>query len=236
MAYIAARKKILSLTVLKKIHLEDSLKHRGRRKRLVDELRQKGIRNEDVLKAMNKVPRHFFFPSDFIDRAYEDNAFPIEAGQTISQPFTVAFQTQLLDVKPGHKVLEIGTGSGYQAAILAELGCQVFSIERQEELYRSASTLLAKLGYKVKCFWGDGSEGLAKYGPFDRIVVTAASPESGTVLGEQLVTGGKMVIPVGDQHLQKMLLIEKTVENKFDRTVHGHFKFVPLLGKYGWNG
>ncbi len=214
--------------------MTDSLKLKGLRKRLVDDLHRKGINDLKVLQAMNAVPRHLFFPSDFISRAYEDAAFPIEADQTISQPFTVAFQTQLLDVNPGMRVLEIGTGSGYQAAVLCQIGAIVYTIERHELLYRTSSKKLSELGYAAHCIWGDGTGGAPKYAPFDRILVTAASPEDVGVLELQLKEGGKLVVPVGDKNVQRMMLVERGVENNFTRTFHGEFKFVPLVGKYGW--
>jgi len=217
-----------------KYTLEDSFKHRGRRKRLVEALRNKGITDENVLGAISKVPRHFFFPKDFWDDAYEDKAFPIGSGQTISQPYTVAFQTQLLNVQPGSTVLEIGTGSGYQAAVLAQLGAEVYTIERVEDLFRTTSQLFAKLKLPIHCFLGDGTIGLASKGPFDGIVVTAGGNSLAEQLKVQLRTGGRLVVPMGDRSIQKMVLIKKVVENKYDRTEHGEFKFVPLLGKYGW--
>ncbi|MFT4521951.1 MAG: protein-L-isoaspartate(D-aspartate) O-methyltransferase [Bacteroidia bacterium] len=214
--------------------MTDSYKYVGRRKRLAQELEVKGISDKNVLEAIRNVPRHFFFDSDFIDQSYEDKAFPIGHEQTISQPFTVAFQTQLLALQPGMKVLEIGTGSGYQSAILAEMGVEVFSIERVRGLYEAASQILGKMKYRVHCFLGDGSLGLSKKGPFDGIIVTAASHSLAENLKEQLKPGGRLVIPVGDQSIQKMVLIEKSVENIYTRTEHGEFKFVPLLGKHGW--
>lgn len=214
--------------------MEDSFKYKGRRKRLVQDLKNKGITDESVLDAMLNVPRHFFFPKDFWDEAYEDKAFPIGSGQTISQPYTVAFQTQLLQVKPGDTVLEIGTGSGYQAAILAHLGVHVFTIERVEELFRKTTELFKKLQLPVHCFLGDGSVGLASRGPFDGIVVTAGGNSLAEQLKSQLKLGGRLVLPLGDRSIQKMVLISKVVENKYERTEHGEFKFVPLLGKYGW--
>lgn len=214
--------------------MEDSFKFQGLRKRLVQELKDKGINAPAVLQALLDVPRHLFFPSDFISKAYEDSAFPIEEGQTISQPFTVAYQTQLLDVKPGMKVLEIGTGSGYQAAVLCAMGANVVTIERHEHLYRTASKRLADLGYHARVIWGDGSAGAPKYAPYDRIIITAGVPNKGTILGEQLKEGGKLVAPIGDREFQRMMLMERLVENKFSTSYHGDFKFVPLVGKYGW--
>ena len=212
----------------------DSFKHKGRRKRLVETLRQKGISDPHVLDAILHVPRHFFFPKDFEDDAYDDKAFPIGSGQTISQPYTVAFQTQLLQVTPGDKILEIGTGSGYQAAILSYLGAQVFTIERVEELFRKTVDLFQQIKFPVHCFLGDGTLGLAQQGPFDGIVVTAGGNSLAENLKEQLSIHGRLVVPTGDRNIQKMVLIKRTVENKYERSEHGDFKFVPLLGKYGW--
>ncbi|MCB0734415.1 MAG: protein-L-isoaspartate(D-aspartate) O-methyltransferase [Flavobacteriales bacterium] len=214
--------------------MEDGYKHKGRRKRLVEDLRQKGISNPAVLAALMDVPRHFFFPTDFEDEAYEDKAFPIESGQTISQPFTVAFQTQLLDVKRGDKVLEVGTGSGYQGAILSAMGAELYTIERMDELFRKAVQRFKRFGYKAHCFLGDGSQGLPQHAPFDHIIVTAAATELAENLKHQLTEGGNLVIPVGDRHIQKMVLITRLVENKYQRSEHGEFKFVPLVGKHGW--
>ncbi len=214
--------------------MEDSFKHKGRRKRLVEYLKEKGISNEKVLDALLEVPRHFFFPKDFWDDAYEDKAFPIGSGQTISQPYTVAFQTQLLSPKPGDIVLEIGTGSGYQAAILSAMGVKVYTVERVEELFRSTTALFKKLKLPVHCFLGDGSQGLPSKGPFNGIVVTAGGNDLAEQLKEQLVIGGRLVVPMGNRSIQKMVLIQKHVENNYERTEHGDFKFVPLLGKYGW--
>ena len=218
----------------KKYTLEDSYKLKGRRKRLVDLLSEKGINNTSVLDAMREVPRHFFFPPDFLDQAYDDKAFPIGEGQTISQPYTVAFQTQLLDPKPGDRVLEIGTGSGYQAAILAQMGVEVFTIERVDALFRKTTEVLMKQKLPIHCFLGDGSLGLPSKAPFDGIVVTAGGNDLAESLKEQLKVGGRLVVPMGDRDIQKMVLLRRLVENKYERTEHGEFKFVPLLGKYGW--
>lgn len=184
---------------------------------------------------MLEVPRHFFFPGAFQEKAYDDAAFPIEEGQTISQPFTVAFQTELLNVQPGAKILEIGTGSGYQAAVLNSMGAEVHTIERMEKLYRNCVDLFRKLNLPIRVYWGDGSVGLESQGPFDAILVTAAAPELAEHLKEQLKPGGRLVLPVGDQDFQKMVLIERDVDNIYRRTEHGEFKFVPLIGKHGWN-
>ncbi|NJK85058.1 MAG: protein-L-isoaspartate(D-aspartate) O-methyltransferase [Bacteroidales bacterium] len=192
---------------------------------MVDEIRQKGIKDERVLDAIYKVPRHLFIDSGFIRMAYKDQAFPIGAGQTISQPFTVAFQTQLLNIQKLDKVLEIGTGSGYQAAVLIELGTAVYTIERQRELFLKAKSFLPKIGYKPNFFYGDGYLGLPTYGPFDRILITAAIPEVPVNLFDQLLIGGKLVAPVGSPQSQTMTLYEKINENEVKKTEHGHFVF-----------
>jgi len=209
--------------------MEDSFRHKGLRQKLVEELRQKGIRDERVLAAIGKVPRHVFMDSSFINYSYKDKAFPIGAGQTISQPYTVAFQTQLLDVQPGDKVLEVGTGSGYQAAILVEMGARVFTVERQKELYVKAMQLLPQLGYRPNFFFSDGTMGLPAYAPFDKIIVTAAAEEIPNILIQQLKVGGRLVIPVGKRNAQQMMLVEKISESEFRTTSHGNFIFVPLL-------
>lgn len=209
--------------------MEDSFRHKGLRKKLVEEIRSKGIKCEKVLAAINKVPRHLFMESGFLNFSYKDSAFPIGAGQTISQPYTVAFQTELLDVKPQEKVLEIGTGSGYQTAVLLEMGAKVYTIERQHELYVKAKTLLEKLNYTPHFFYGDGYQGKPTYGPYHKILVTAGAPEIPTKLIEQLVVGGKMVIPVGDGTGQNMMLVEKVSETDTRISNHGRFVFVPLL-------
>ena len=207
----------------------DSYLHKGLRKKLVEEIRRKGIRDEDVLEAINRVPRHLFMDSSFMHFAYKDQAFPIAANQTISQPYTVAFQTQLLDVKKGNKVLEVGTGSGYQAAVLLEMGAQVYTIERHKVLNLGAQGLLPKIGYRPRFFYGDGFEGLPTYAPFDRIIVTAAAPEIPKKLVQQMVVGGKLVIPVGGKNSQTMLLVEKITEENYNTSEHGAFVFVPML-------
>ena len=209
--------------------MKDSYRHKGLRQKLIDSLREKGIMNEDILEAMNRVPRHLFMDSSFINHSYTDKAFPIAAGQTISQPYTVAFQTQLLAPVRHQKVLEVGTGSGYQTAVLLELGVRVYSIERIRELYLSARDQLIPMGYKPSLHYGDGYEGLPAFAPFDRILVTAGASEVPEKLLEQLAVGGRMVIPVGDRYGQKMLLAEKISEKEIRRTEHGYFSFVPLL-------
>jgi len=209
---------------------EDNYKHKGLRKKLVDLLREKGITDENVLNAINNIPRHFFLDSAFDQIAYEDRAFPIEAGQTISQPYTVAYQTQLLQVRPAEKVLEIGTGSVYQATVLAELGCRVFTIERQKKLYDKHQQYIFRTKYpNIKFFYGDGFEGLTAYAPFDKVIITAAAPFIPPKLIDQMKVGGMMVIPVDEENEQRMLRITKisateTKEEQFDK-----FSFVPML-------
>ena len=207
----------------------DSYKHQGLRKHLVEIIRGKGITDYNVLAAIGKVPRHFFFDSSFLKYAYEDNAFPIGSGQTISQPYTVAFQSQLLMLGKGQKVLEVGTGSGYQACILAEIGAKVFSIERQKSLYDKAVQFLPTLGYRIKLFYGDGYKGLPAYAPFDKIIVTAGAPYIPDALMEQLKPGGILVIPVGGDDVQEMTTITRISEKEFQKREHGKFRFVPLL-------
>ena len=209
--------------------MEDTFKHKGLRKKLVDGIRSKGIRDEAVLAAMTAVPRHLFMDNSFVGFAYVDKAFPIAAGQTISQPYTVAFQTETLQVKRRDKVLEVGTGSGYQAAILCELGVTLLTIERQRSLYDFARTLLPKLGYYPQFFYGDGYLGLPTYGPFDRIIVTAGADSVPPLLKDQLAIGGKMVIPVGERQHQVMKIITRESEKVFSETDAGDFVFVPLL-------
>ncbi len=209
--------------------MQDTYRHKGLRKKLVEEIREKGISDMRVLEAISKVPRHYFMESGFINFAYKDAAFPIGAGQTISQPYTVAFQTQLLNINPMDKVLEIGTGSGYQTAVLLEMGARVYTIERQKELYLKAKLLLEEHGYHAHFFFGDGYSGMPSYGPFKHILITAAAPEIPQALIDQLEVGGKLVVPVGGSNGQTMTLLQKVsrVENKI--THHGSFIFVPLL-------
>jgi protein-L-isoaspartate(D-aspartate) O-methyltransferase len=212
----------------------DNYREQGARKKLVEELRKKGIEDENVLKAIAKVPRHFFFDETFWNQAYRDIAFPIGEGQTISQPYTVAYQTQLLHIHKGDKVLEIGTGSGYQASILVELGAKVYTIERQEKLYERTKQVLPHMGYKPKFFLGDGSRGITKHAPYDKIIVTAGAPTVPEELLKQLNVGGILVIPVGDQELQKMITVLKTGENDYERITLDTFRFVPLVGDRAW--
>jgi protein-L-isoaspartate(D-aspartate) O-methyltransferase len=199
------------------------------RQMLVENLKTKGITSKRVLEAMRQVPRHAFMDDRFIRFAYQDDAFPIAAGQTISQPYTVAFQTQLLDIQKNDKVLEIGTGSGYQCAVLLEITSSVFSIERQKILYESASKQLKELGYAPHLLYGDGHEGWPEEAPFDKILITAAAHEIPLRLLEQLKIGGKLVMPVGGTYTQKMTLAEKISDTEFIFTEHGGFVFVPLL-------
>jgi len=213
---------------------EDSYKHKGQRNQLSLKLKEKGISNGAVLQAIAKVPRHFFFERAFEDHAYQDKAFPIGEGQTISQPYTVAFQTQLLEVKKGDKVLEIGTGSGYQACVLIELGVQLYSIEYNKILFSRTSQLLPQMGYKANFFCGDGTLGLPGYAPFDKILVTAGAPFIPQKLLTQINVGGLLVIPVGDEKTQKMIRIRKLSDNEFEKEEFGNFRFVPLTGKEGW--
>ena len=209
--------------------MKDTFKHQGLRLKLVAILKQKGIINDLVLKAIAKIPRHLFMDSGFLEHAYQDKAFPIAADQTISQPYTVAFQSDLLQVKKGDKILEIGTGSGYQTAVLCELGAKVFSIERQQELFKKTSKFLPKLGYRPKkLIFGDGYKGHVEEAPFAGIIVTAGAPYVPKPLLGQLAIGGRLVIPVGVD-LQIMTLYIRTSEKEFDKQTFGEFRFVPLL-------
>jgi protein-L-isoaspartate(D-aspartate) O-methyltransferase len=209
--------------------MSDSFEAKGKRKKLVDELRKKGITDEEVLRAINTVPRHLFMDPAFLNHAYSDKAFPITSGQTISQPYTVAVQTSLLQVKKRDKVLEVGTGSGYQAAILAEMGVKVYTIERFRELYLKAQRTLTSIGYSADFFYGDGYEGKKLYGPYDGILITAAAPEIPDALLQQLKVGGRLVVPVGKTDFQVMTVVTRMDEDSFEHTTHGNFVFVPLL-------
>ncbi len=209
--------------------MKDTFKHQGMRQILVDTLIKKGIKDKGVLKAIGKIPRHLFMDSGFIDHAYQDKAFPIGADQTISQPYTVAFQSELLQVKPGDKILEIGTGSGYQCAVLIELGAKVYSIERQQELFKKTSKFLPKIGYRAKKLsFGDGYKGLPDEAPFQSIIVTAGAPFVPNPLLSQLAIGGRLVIPVGDA-VQVMTMFIRNGPKEFEKHEFGEFRFVPLL-------
>ena len=216
-------------------HLEDNYRHKGLRKQLVDTLRAKGISDEAVLAAIGEVPRHVFLDSSFVELAYQDQAFPIGSGQTISQPHTVAFQTQLLQVEKGMKVLEIGTGSGYQACVLAAMGAKVFSIERQRNLYFKTKETLEQLPFRVKTFLGDGFEGLPTYAPFDRVIITAGAPDIPKTLIAQMKTNAIMVIPMDnpDGNGQTMMRIKKLDDGTLKKEEFGGFKFVPMLKEIG---
>ena len=209
--------------------MQDTFKHQGLRRKLVEKVRKKGIKDETVLNAISKIPRHLFMDNAFVHFAYEDKAFPIGAGQTISQPFTVALQTELLEVKPYEKVLEIGTGSGYQAAVLADMETKVFTIERKKNLFDKTKEFLPKIGYKCQFFYGDGYKGLAKFSPYDKIIITCGAPKIPKDLIAQLKVGGKLVAPIGSDDIQEMHLLEKVSEAKNKITIHGNFSFVPML-------
>lgn len=213
--------------------LEDNYKQRGLRNKLIKILQNKGISDPRVLDALAKVPRHVFFDNALLEHAYQDKAFPIGEGQTISQPYTVAFQTEKLEIKPGDKILEIGTGSGYQACILLELGAKVYTIEYNQKLYEKTKVQLPKMGYKPYFFFGDGSKGLASKAPYDKIIVTAGAPVVPTALTDQLKEGGILVIPVGNRDKQAMLKITKK-KGELIKEEFENFAFVPLLGKEGW--
>ena len=209
---------------------EDSYRHKGLRKKLIDSIREKGITDENVLNAMMEIPRHYFLDTALEHIAYQDRAFPIGEGQTISQPYTVAYQTQLLSIKPFDKVLEIGTGSAYQAIVLAEMGASVFTIERQRKLFELNKTFVLKSKYPgIKFFYGDGFEGLPTYAPFDKIIITAAAPIIPPKLINQLKPGGKMVIPLDDNGIQIMLRITKLEDENLEEERFSEFSFVPML-------
>jgi len=210
------------------MEMMDSFRHKGMRQRLVQELIGKGIKDKNVLEAIGKVPRHLFLDSSFVSFAYQDKAFPIAAGQTISQPYTVALQSQLLNIKQGDVTLEVGTGSGYQAAVLVQMGVKLFSIERQKELFVRSNNLLKQIGYKGRFFLGDGYEGLPSFAPFDKIIVTAGAPFIPEKLLLQMKIGGIMVIPVGDKE-QTMMRIKRLTEDDFEQEQVGQCAFVPML-------
>jgi protein-L-isoaspartate(D-aspartate) O-methyltransferase len=209
---------------------EDTYRHKGLRKKLIESIKEKGITDDRVLEAMMNIPRHYFLDTALDHIAYEDRAFPIQEGQTISQPYTVAYQTQLLEVEPYDKILEIGTGSAYQATVLAELGANVFTIERQKKLFDLNRQFILRSKYPgIKFFYGDGFEGLPTYAPFDKILVTAAAPFIPPKLIEQLKAGGKLVIPLGDEGKQKMMRITKNEDGSYEEETFSNFSFVPML-------
>jgi len=209
---------------------EDTYRHKGLRKKLIDSIRNKGITNECVLETMMNIPRHFFLDTALDGIAYEDRAFPIQEGQTISQPYTVAYQTQLLEVEPYDKILEIGTGSAYQASVLAEMGANVFTIERQKKLFELNKEFIFRKKYSnIKFFYGDGFEGLPTFAPFDKILITAAAPFIPPKLVEQLKPGGKMVLPLDDDGIQKMMRITKNEDGSYEEETFSNFSFVPML-------
>lgn len=214
--------------------MEDNYLHKGMRKKLAAEVAGKGITDRAVLKAIEKVPRHYFMDNAFLRFAYEDKAFPIGAGQTISQPFTVAKQTELLQLKRGDKVLEIGTGSGYQTAVLVECGARVYSIERQKSLYDKTKLMLPRMGYEPNLYYGDGYNGLPAFAPFDKIIVTCGATSTPEKLVTQLKPGGIMVIPIGDGETQEMFTIYKSTDEQIVTQSHGKFRFVPMLGEKEW--
>jgi protein-L-isoaspartate(D-aspartate) O-methyltransferase len=214
--------------------MEDNYRHKGMRKSLVRIIKEKGITDTNVIDAIGKIPRHFFFDNALVEHAYQDKAFPIGEGQTISQPYTVAFQSEKLAIKSGEKVLEVGTGSGYQACVLMELGAHVYTIEFNKPLYERTKVFLPKMGYSPKFFFGDGSKGLPSQAPFDKIIVTAGAPTVPSELIKQLNIGGILIIPVGDQKKQKMVKITKETDKKIKKEAFDYFSFVPLLGEQGW--
>jgi len=212
----------------------DNYREKGARKRLVEILKKKGIEDAKVTEAIGKVPRHYFFDETFWTQAYKDIAFPIGEGQTISQPYTVAYQSELLHIKKGDKVLEIGTGCGYQTCILLELGARVYTIERQEKLYERTIQVLPYMGYRPHFFLGDGSKGIEAHAPYNKIIVTAGAPTVPEILLKQLAIGGLLVIPVGNEKEQKMVTILKVAENDYEKVVLDTFRFVPLVGDKAW--
>ena len=209
--------------------MKDTFRHKGLRQILVDKIRKKGISDESVLRMINEIPRHLFMDNAFVQFAYQDKPFPIGSGQTISQPYTVAFQTQLLELNPYEKVLEVGTGSGYQAAVLIGMEANVYTIERQKELFQKTKEFLPELGYNCNFYYGDGYKGLEQFAPFDKIIVTCGAPTIPEDLIQQLKVGGRMVAPIGEGDVQVMNLIEKISETETKITTHGKFSFVPML-------
>ena len=210
--------------------LKDDYRHKGLRKRLVKELEEKGIDDRDVLRAIEEVPRHIFLDGAFLEYAYQDRAFPIDSGQTISQPYTVARQSSLLQVKRSHRILEVGTGSGYQAAVLDRMRGRVVSVERHKKLYEKARYVLERYGFKVRCLFGDGYEGAPAFAPFDRILVTCGAPDIPDSLLDQLAPGGLMVVPVGEEE-QRMKLVQKDAEGRVSVEDYGAFWFVPMIDR-----
>jgi len=209
--------------------MKDTFRHKGLRQILVDKIRKKGITDESALRMINEIPRHLFLDNAFVQFAYEDKPFPIGSGQTISQPYTVAFQTQLLELNPYEKVLEVGTGSGYQAAVLIGMEANVYTIERQKELFQKTKEFLPELGYNCNFYYGDGYKGLEQFSPFDKIIVTCGAPTIPEDLIKQLKVGGRMVAPIGKGDVQVMNLVEKISETETKITTHGEFSFVPML-------
>ena len=209
--------------------MEDTFRHKGLRKKLVEHLRDKGIKSLGILDAINTIPRHLFIDNAFVNFAYQDKAFPIGSEQTISQPYTVAFQTELLDVKPYERILEVGTGSGYQAAVLSLLHTEVFTIERQKKLFLKTKNFLPDLGYNCMFFYGDGYKGIPNFAPFDKIIITCGAPYIPKDLLDQLKVGGKMVAPIGEGDVQVMHLIQKISNQENKISTHGNFSFVPML-------
>ena len=209
--------------------MKDTFRHKGLRQILVDKIRKKGISNESVLNMINEIPRHLFMDNAFEQFAYQDKPFPIGAGQTISQPYTVAFQTQLLELNPYEKVLEVGTGSGYQAAVLIGMEANVYTIERQKELFQKTKEFLPELGYNCNFYYGDGYKGLEQFAPFDKIIVTCGAPTIPEDLIKQLKLGGRMVATIGKGDIQVMNLIEKISDTETKITTHGKFSFVPMI-------
>ena len=209
--------------------MKDTFRHKGLRQILVDKIRKKGITDESALRMINEIPRHLFLDNAFVQFAYQDKPFPIGSGQTISQPYTVAFQTQLLELNPYEKVLEVGTGSGYQAAVLIGMEANVYTIERQKELFQKTKEFLPELGYNCNFYYGDGYKGLEQFAPFDKIIVTCGAPTIPEDLIKQLKVGGRMVAPIGKGDVQVMNLIEKISETDNKITTHGRFSFVPMV-------
>ena len=209
--------------------MKDTFRHKGLRQILVDKIRKKGITDESALRMINEIPRHLFLDNAFVQFAYQDKPFPIGSGQTISQPYTVAFQTQLLELNPYEKVLEVGTGSGYQSTVLIGMEANVYTIERQKELFQKTKEFLPELGYNCNFYYGDGYKGLEQFAPFDKIIVTCGAPTIPEDLIKQLKVGGRMVAPIGKGDVQVMNLVEKISETETKITTHGEFSFVPML-------